>query len=64
MLTIIRTARRPQPWPDRAVETLARWTARARQRRGLRELPDALLRDLGLSREQAETEAAKPFWRP
>jgi uncharacterized protein YjiS (DUF1127 family) len=39
------------------------WGERARQRRALRELPDYLLRDIGVSRDEAELEAHKPFWR-
>lgn len=34
----------------------------ARQRRDLAALDDAMLRDIGLSRGQALTEAARPFW--
>ena len=44
-----------------------RWnsTERRRQREALRKLADDkhLLDDLGLTREQALDEAAKPFWR-
>jgi uncharacterized protein YjiS (DUF1127 family) len=41
------------------------WAARRRQRRVLRDLAEDkhLLNDLGLTREQALDEAAKPFWR-
>jgi uncharacterized protein YjiS (DUF1127 family) len=41
------------------------WTERRRQRIALRELADDkhFLNDLGLTREQALDEAAKPFWR-
>ncbi|HYD64364.1 DUF1127 domain-containing protein [Azospirillum sp.] len=42
---------------------LAAWIGRRRQRRALAALDDHLLRDLGLSREDAERESAKPFWR-
>lgn len=34
----------------------------ARQRRELASLDDALLADLGLSRYDAQREAARPFW--
>lgn len=37
--------------------------ARRRQRRALVALDDHSLRDIGLSRHEAEREAAKPFWR-
>ncbi|XSC47841.1 DUF1127 domain-containing protein [Bradyrhizobium sp. RDT10] len=41
------------------------WAERRRQRIALRELADDkhFLDDLGLTREQALDEAAKPFWR-
>ena len=41
------------------------WAAKRRQRRVLRDLAEdkSLLDDLGLTREQALDEAAKPFWR-
>ena len=41
------------------------WAERRRQRAALRELAEDthLLDDLGLTREQALREAAKPFWR-
>ena len=38
------------------------WYQRARQRRQLAQLDDRALQDIGISRVQAETEAAKPFW--
>jgi uncharacterized protein YjiS (DUF1127 family) len=57
------SGRRSKPWPERAAEALTLWSARAAQRRKLRELPDDRLRDLGLTRKQALAEAAKPFWR-
>ena len=44
---------------------IRRQSARRRQREALRALADDphLLRDLGLSREEALDEADKPFWR-
>lgn len=36
---------------------------KARQRKLLIELDDRLLADIGVTREQAEREARKPFWR-
>jgi uncharacterized protein YjiS (DUF1127 family) len=42
---------------------LARMHERSCQRRTLRDLDDHLLRDIGVTREQAEGEAHKPFWR-
>jgi uncharacterized protein YjiS (DUF1127 family) len=38
---------------------VARW----RERRVLEEMDDRMLRDIGISRSQALTEANKPFWR-
>lgn len=45
---------------------VAWWQAtreRRRQRVALAALDDHALRDIGLTRHQAEREAAKPFWR-
>jgi uncharacterized protein YjiS (DUF1127 family) len=46
----------------------ARWIARSRQRRALREIAeradDYLLKDMGVSRAEALREADKPFWQP
>jgi uncharacterized protein YjiS (DUF1127 family) len=39
------------------------WRERVRQREALKRLDDRLLDDVGLSREQARREAAKPFWK-
>jgi uncharacterized protein YjiS (DUF1127 family) len=47
----------------RSLDQWSKWGERARQRREFRELPDYLLRDIGLSRCDAEREARKPFWR-
>ena len=43
--------------------TASIWLERRRQRRALATLDDHLLRDVGLQREQARDEAAKPFWK-
>ena len=47
------------------LNTVATWIARIGQRWALRELAEQgrLLSDVGLTREQALREAAKPFWR-
>jgi uncharacterized protein YjiS (DUF1127 family) len=44
---------------------LRRWAARRRQRAALRELADDphLLKDIGVTRQQALDEAAESFWR-
>lgn len=48
----------------RAGRTWCRQKAeRRRQRRALAQLDDRLLRDIGVSREQAARESARPFWR-
>jgi uncharacterized protein YjiS (DUF1127 family) len=38
-------------------------SARSRQRGALAELDDHLLEDIGITRQQASAEAAKPFWK-
>jgi uncharacterized protein YjiS (DUF1127 family) len=47
--------------------TVARWFARSRQRRTLREIAERndfhLLKDIGVSQAEALREADKPFWR-
>jgi uncharacterized protein YjiS (DUF1127 family) len=47
--------------------TVARWLARSRQRQALREIVERndfhLLKDIGVSQEEALQEADKPFWR-
>ena len=47
---------------DRILATLRQWRQRARARRELAGLDDYVLRDLGLSRSQAQFESGKPFW--
>lgn len=49
--------------PGRQLPALLRaWYQRAHQRRQLAQLDDRALEDIGVSRAQAEAEAAKPFW--
>jgi uncharacterized protein YjiS (DUF1127 family) len=43
---------------------LVEWLERYRQRRALARLDDRLLRDIGMTREQARRETRKPFWSP
>ena len=38
------------------------WAERSHQRRELLELDEHRLRDISLTREQAEAEARRPFW--
>jgi uncharacterized protein YjiS (DUF1127 family) len=44
-------------------DALVQAAARRRDRRLLAHLDDHLLNDIGLSPDDARTEAAKPFWR-
>jgi uncharacterized protein YjiS (DUF1127 family) len=52
---------------SRCRDAIARWIARSWQRWALREIAEAndthLLKDIGVSREEAFREAEKPFWR-
>jgi uncharacterized protein YjiS (DUF1127 family) len=41
----------------------ARCSERSRQRQALAQLDDHDLKDIGMTRQQAKTEAAKPFWK-
>ena len=54
-------------WVVAVCGTVARWLARSRQRRALREIAVNndfhLLKDIGVSQEEALREAEKPFWR-
>jgi uncharacterized protein YjiS (DUF1127 family) len=47
-----------------AVQAVWSWMERSRQRRALAELDDRLLRDIGLTRDEARRECANPFWKP
>jgi uncharacterized protein YjiS (DUF1127 family) len=53
------------PWISAAVliEGVLAWVERVRQRRHLGELSDHMLKDIGLSRADVESEIGKPFWR-
>jgi uncharacterized protein YjiS (DUF1127 family) len=46
----------------RGVNILLDWQVRAAQRRHLAELPDHVLKDVGLSRADVARETTKPFW--
>jgi uncharacterized protein YjiS (DUF1127 family) len=50
---------------SKTLSTLGIWFARSVQRRALRELAQdvRLLNDIGIGRQEALREAAKPFWR-
>lgn len=47
----------------RAAAAIWTWHERARMRRQLAMLDDRLLRDIGITRLEARSEAEKPFWR-
>ena len=49
--------------PGAVLDTLLLWQERAAQRRRLGTLDDRMLKDIGVSRAEAEHEAATPFWR-
>ena len=49
--------------PGRALALLGKWRRRSRGRSELAVLSDASLRDIGLTRYDADREAGKPFWR-
>jgi uncharacterized protein YjiS (DUF1127 family) len=57
-------ANHPLQWSLGAlIDMLFAWHERARQRRVLLTLEDYMLKDIGISRTDAELEANKPFWR-
>lgn len=39
------------------------WLARLKQRRQLARLSDVMLKDIGVSRSDADAEISKPFWK-
>jgi len=47
----------------RAMEPVLLWRARVRDRGELARLSDRMLRDIGITRQDAEREFRKPFWR-
>lgn len=48
----------------RLVVALMKWEERRKTRRHLQSLDDHLLEDIGITRHQANLEAARPFWMP
>ncbi len=50
-------------WGTRFQRWCAQCSARSRQRRALVQLDDNALKDIGVTRRQADAEAAKPFWK-
>ncbi len=55
-------ARAPMSLLKLLAQALVRWR-RQRQRTSLLQLDDRMLRDMGISRLEAERESRKPFWR-
>ena len=49
-------------WAQRMAGQIARWYQLSRQRAHLRRISDAVLKDLGLSRADIETESHRAFW--
>ena len=49
-------------WAVAAVQTVLLWQERASQRHHIAGLDERSLKDVGLSRADADSEAAKPFW--
>ena len=62
-----RSDQRLRDMVGRLSQMIGRWVARSRQRRALREIAESddrhLLRDIGVSREEAFRETDKWFWR-
>jgi uncharacterized protein YjiS (DUF1127 family) len=52
-----------RPWAAAALDRLLGWHELARQRRALLALDDRMLKDIGITRADAEREASRPFWR-
>jgi uncharacterized protein YjiS (DUF1127 family) len=58
-----RAARSPTRPAAAAWTLIAGWIDRARQRKALAGLDERMLRDIGITRYDAERECSKPFWR-
>ncbi|MFS4583249.1 DUF1127 domain-containing protein [Phaeobacter sp. C3_T13_0] len=43
---------------------VTKWTVRQRTRQALRQLPPDLLKDVGLTPDEAQHQGTLPFWRP
>ena len=63
------TASRPSLWvrlrrvPANVFSVLLRWQERADERHALESLSEHMLKDMGIGRGDAASEARKPFWR-
>ena len=51
-------------WTTVVSAIVALWLERGRSRRVLATLDDHQLRDIGVTRDEARIESAKPFWQP
>ena len=60
----LRGSRQPVGWIKTIWAVLREWQTRVESRRHIRELDARLLRDIGVTRAEIESEIAKPFWRP
>ena len=49
-------------WTIAVISTVVLWVERGRSRCVLATLDDHQLRDIGVTREEARIESAKPFW--
>jgi uncharacterized protein YjiS (DUF1127 family) len=59
-----RAATAPAGWIDSASNLLARWVDASRSRQTLDVLDEHMLRDIGITRDEALREARKFFWQP
>jgi uncharacterized protein YjiS (DUF1127 family) len=48
---------------ERGALMLRLWRRRSRDRRHLMELSDYMLKDIGITRDERESEISRPFWR-
>lgn len=51
-------------WPSRILANVRRWLDRRCERLALGRLDERMLKDIGVSRIDAEREIEKPFWQP
>jgi len=57
-------ARGAASWLRQVRDTFRLWQDRVSGRQQLLRLDERVLRDIGITRLEAEAEASKPFWRP
>jgi uncharacterized protein YjiS (DUF1127 family) len=50
-------------WAMAFAVIVTKWDSRHRTRKALRQLTDEQLKDIGIERDVAYTEARRPFWR-